>query len=565
METFAEVVKSRIGDSHEGLRFEGASWTWDEIVRESAIRASVLRSLVEPGQGRTQRHVGILLQNVPDYVFWLLGAALNGDAVVGINPTRRGAELRHDITHAECDLVVSEPLYLESTEPEHLGVSSDLVIDINSASYAALLDQHAGAAVPETLPDPSAIFLLLFSSGSTGAPKAVICSQRRLGRLTERMGERITLHRDSITYMMLPLFHGHAIMMNLATAAQEGATVVMVRKFSASAFTRDIREHGVTFFNYVGRALSYILAAERDPNEADNSLEVAFGSEASPAEVEAFSDRFGCEVREGYGASEGAIRIVPTPDSPRNSLGMPAAGMVAEVRDENNVECPPARFDAGGGLINAEEATGEIVVIGRGQAFEGYYKNPESMAERLKFGGEHFWTGDLAYRDEAGFFYFAGRSSDWLRVDGENFGTAPVERILARYPRFGGAHAYAAPDPTTGDLLMAAVVMADGAAFDPADFVAFLDDQSDLGTKWRPTFVRVVDEVPMTANGKINKAPLRATAWEADDVWWMPPRTTEYVLMTAEGKEAFRNEFRQAGRENRLPAASRELLVEANR
>lgn len=565
METFAEVVKSRIGDSHEGLRFEGASWTWDEIVRESAIRASVLRSLVEPGQGRTQRHVGILLQNVPDYVFWLLGAALNGDAVVGINPTRRGAELRHDITHAECDLVVSEPLYLESTEPEHLGVSSDLVIDINSASYAALLDQHAGAAVPETLPDPSAIFLLLFSSGSTGAPKAVICSQRRLGRLTERMGERITLHRDSITYMMLPLFHGHAIMMNLATAAQEGATVVMVRKFSASAFTRDIREHGVTFFNYVGRALSYILAAERDPNEADNSLEVAFGSEASPAEVEAFSDRFGCEVREGYGASEGAIRIVPTPDSPRNSLGMPAAGMVAEVRDENNVECPPAGFDAGGGLINAEEATGEIVVIGRGQAFEGYYKNPESMAERLKFGGEHFWTGDLAYRDEAGFFYFAGRSSDWLRVDGENFGTAPVERILARYPRFGGAHAYAAPDPTTGDLLMAAVVMADGAAFDPADFVAFLDDQSDLGTKWRPTFVRVVDEVPMTANGKINKAPLRATAWEADDVWWMPPRTTEYVLMTAEGKEAFRNEFRQAGRENRLPAASRELLVEANR
>lgn len=565
METFAEVVKTRIGDTKEGLRFEGATWTWDEIVRESAVRASALRELVEPGPGRSQRHVGILLQNVPDYVFWLLGAALNGDVVVGINPTRRGGELLHDITHAECDVVVSEPLYLESTDPAHLGVPANLVVDVESAGYAALLAAHADAVVPAALPDPAAILLLMFSSGSTGAPKAVICSQGRLGRLTEKMGERITLHRDSIAYMMLPLFHGHAIMMNLATAAQEGATVVMVRKFSASSFTRDIREHKVTFFNYVGRALSYILAAERDPHEADNSLEVAFGSEASPAEVEAFRERFNCEVREGYGASEGAIRIVPTPHSPRNSLGLPAAGMVAEIRDENNEECPHARFDAGGALLNAEEATGEIVVIGRGQAFEGYYKNPESMAERLKFGGEHFWTGDLAYRDEAGYFYFAGRSSDWLRVDGENFGTAPVERILVRYPQFGGAHAYAAPDPRTGDLLTAAVVMAGGAQFDPAHFAAFLDAQPDLGTKWRPTFVRVVDEVPMTANGKINKAPLRATAWEADDVWWLPPRTSAYVLMTAEDKAALRQEFLAAGRANRLPAASSVLVAAASR
>lgn len=563
METFAEVVRTRSGDSREGLRFEGRSWTWDAVVRESAARAALLREFVQPGEGRTQRHVGILLQNVPDYVFWLLGAALNGDVIVGINSTRKGAELRHDIVHADCDMVVTEPFYLDSTAVEDLGVAPERVLDVESDAYAALLARHAGAPLPDTLPDPSDIFLLLFSSGSTGAPKAVICTNGRLGRLTEKMGERISLHRESVTYLMLPLFHGHAIMMNLCTAAKEGATVVMVRKFSASAFARDIREHKVTFFNYVGRALSYILAVPRDPAEADNALEVAFGSEASPAEVDEFRERFGCEVREGYGASEGAIRIVPVPGSPRNALGLPASGMRAEVRDDDNVECPPARFDDRGVLLNAEEATGEIVVLGAGRTFEGYYKNPGAMADRLKFGGEDFWTGDLAYRDEDGYFYFAGRGSDWLRVDGENFGAAPVERILSRYPRFGGAHVFAVPDPKTGDQVMCVATMAPGERFDADEFAAFVDAQPDMGTKWRPAFVRIVGEVPMTGSGKIDKAPLRAAAWEADDVWFAPSRTSNYAPMGAADRAALRDQFIAGGRENSMPAASRNLLAQA--
>jgi len=299
MQTFAEVVRTRLGDDKEGLRFEGRSWTWDQVVREAAVRASLLRTY-EPGEGRSQRHVGILLQNVPDFVFWLLGAALNGDVVVGINPTRRGAELAHDVRHADCDLLVIEPMYAEGIEVLDLPIPTERVLDIESDSYAAHLDAHRGAELPEEVPDPAAIFLLLFSSGSTGAPKAVICSQGRLGRLTASMCERIGAPRDSVNYLCLPLFHGHAIMMNLATAAQVGATVVMVRKFSASRFIPDIREHEVTFFNYVGRVLSYIVGQPAQPTDKDNSLEVVFGSEASPAEVEAFRSRFGCEdVREG--------------------------------------------------------------------------------------------------------------------------------------------------------------------------------------------------------------------------------------------------------------------------
>ncbi len=560
METFAEVVRGRIGDQREGLRFEGRSWTWDDVLREACCRASVLRA-IDPGEGRSQRHVGILLQNVPDFVFWLLGATLNGDVVVGINPTRRGAELAHDVRHADCDLLVSEPLYADAIAGLDLGIPAERILDVESAAYSTLLRSHQDVEPPATLPAPSALLLLLFSSGSTGAPKAVRCTQGRLGRLTAKMADRIEVRRHSVNYLCLPLFHGHAIMMTLATAAQVGATVVMVRRFSASRFIPDIREHRVTFFNYVGRVLSYILSQPEQESDKDNSLEVVFGSEASPAEVRAFRERFACpDVREGYGASEGVIRITPVPGSPESSLGLPAAGVVAEIRDpETGVECARARFDDAGVLLNADEATGEIVAVDRGPGFEGYYKNPDAMAQRLKFGGQDFWTGDLGYRDEAGYFYFGGRPADWLRVDGENFGAAPVERILVRFDAFAGAHAFGVPDPRTGDLLMAVATVKDGHAFDPVAFDDFLAAQPDLGSKWRPTFVRIVPAVPTTANGKIDKAPLRATAWEADDVWHAPTRSSPYRLLGEQDRSRIRRAFVDAGRENALPAASQEL------
>ncbi|MGW7534335.1 AMP-binding protein [Amycolatopsis sp. NPDC054798] len=555
MDTFAEVVRSRRGDEHEGLRFEGRSWTWAEIVREAAVRASLLRTF-EPGPGRTQRHVGVLLQNLPDFVFWILAAAVTGDVLVGVNSTRRGAELAADINHADVDVLLAEPLYGKEVASLDL-TSVRRVLDVESAEYQDLLAAHADADLPAYLPDPAAIFLLLFSSGSTGTPKAVICSNGRLGRLTGALAERVSLHRDSVTYLCLPMFHGHAIMMNLAAAAKAGATIVLVRKFSAAQFVPDLRVHGVTYFNYVGRVLSYVLAQPEQPTDADNRLEVAFGSEAAPGESAEFRRRFGCEVREGYGSSEGGIRIVPDPDAPPNALGRPAPGMRAEIRDQRNRECPPAEFDENGLLLNAEEATGEIVAVGRGKTFEGYYRNPAAMAERLKFGGEDFWTGDLGYRDRDGWLYFAGRTADWLRVDGENFGTAPVERILGRYPAFAAVHCYGVADPKTGDLLMASVVLAEDAVFDPVDFAEFLATQPDLGTKWRPSFVRVLDEVPVTGSGKADKAPLRARGWEGGRVWYAPDRTSPYRLLTEEDRRRLRAEFVAQGRENALPAATR--------
>lgn len=533
METFAQIVASRAGDDAPGLRFEDRQWTWDQVLREGAVRAAALRSAVPAPAGR-QVHVGVLLENVPDYVFWIVAASLADAVVVGLNASRSAAEIAQDARHADVDLIVTEPRL------GHLAgdISGVRILDVLSPAYDDWLAPHRGAGLPaeSAMPDPDRLAMLLFSSGSTGAPKAVVVSQGRLGRLTRTITERVRMRRDSVTYLCMPLFHGNAVMMNLAPAIAMGATVAMTRKFSASGFADDIHRHGATYVNYVGRALSYVLTRPEGPLDRAGTLELAFGTEASETDVRLFGERFGCEVMEGYGLSEGVFRINRTPDTPIGSLGLAAGGVDVRVLDEvTGEECPRARFDSGGRLVDVA-AVGQMVAVGAAHTFEGYYKNAGAMADRVR--GDDFWSGDLAYRDEAGYFYFAGRSSDWLRVDSENFSAAPVERVIQRLPWVAAAPVYAVPDPRTGDNVMVALELEPSGSFDPAAFGEFLAAQPDFGAKWWPTYVRVVDRMPLTGSGKIDKAPLRRAAWRTpDQVWMRVGRTAEYRLLDAEGRD----------------------------
>jgi fatty-acyl-CoA synthase len=194
---------------------------------------------------------------------------------------------------------------------------------------------------------------------------------------------------------------------------------------------------------------------------------------------------------------------------------------------ETGVECPRALFDEHGRLLNAEAAIGELVSQTGGSGFEGYWRNAEADAARLRNGW--YWTGDLAYRDENDFFYFAGRDVDWLRVDGENFAAAPVESILQRHPDVVLATVYAVPDTVVGDQVMATLLLRQGSAFDPDGFDGFLAGESDIGTKWAPRYVRIATELPQTATTKVLKRVLRNEGWRcADPVWWRHEKGSPY-------------------------------------
>jgi fatty-acyl-CoA synthase len=533
METIAEMLVARAGDGRPGLVTDGAEFTWSEVVAAGGARAALAAERRAPGAF----HVATLLDNVPEHVLWLGAAALAGAVVVGGNPTHRGADLARDLAHTECQLLVTDRAHLPLVDGLDLGAgigvvsaSSPRVLVVDDPDYLAALDPHVGAALPEPGAlgiTPDSLGYLIFTSGTSGAPKACRCTQGRLARIGTIVAQMFAIGAHDVCYVSMPLFHSNALMAGLAPALAAGAVVALPAggRFSASGFLPDVRRHGVTYFNYVGKPLSYILATPERPDDADNPLARVFGNEAAEADIARFGTRFGCVVVDSYGSTEGGASVQRTPDTPRGALGRASEDTMV-VDPTTGRQCEVARFDEHGILANAEDAVGELVSAGGGAGFEGYWRNDQAEVARLRNGW--YWTGDLAYRDAEGFFYFAGRADDWLRVDGENFAAAPVARILERHPDVVLAAVYAVPDPVAGDQVMAALQLRPGADFDPEQFALFLGAQDDMGTKWAPRFVRVCPELPVTATSKVLVRVLRAERWNSlDPVWWRPGRAVD--------------------------------------
>ena len=546
----ADLLLARAGDGAVAVVAGEDRWTWAESVAESAARAGLLASFgdLDPP------HVGVLLGNVPEYLFWLGAAALAGAVVVGINPTRRGEALAGDVRRTDCRVLVTDAEGAALLDGLDTGVPAVRVLRVDGPGYPDRVAAHSGARAVDVVaaanPAPEDLFLLLFTSGTTGDPKAVRCTQGRLASIALRSAEAYGFDRSDVAYCTMPLFHGNALMVLWGPSLVVGAAVALAPRFSASGFLRDIRRYGATTFTYVGKALAYVLATPEGADDADCTLKRGFGTEASVADHAAFERRFGCTLAEGYGSSEGGVAITRVPGTPVGSLGLPADD-VAVLDPVTLEECPRAEFDVAGSLANGPAAIGEIVNRSGPGRFEGYYHDAGATAQRIRNGW--YWTGDLAYRDQDGYFYFAGRGGDWMRVDSENLTAGPIERVLVRHPDIAAAVVYPVPDPRSGDQVMAAVELLPGRAFDPDGFARFLEAQDDLGTKWAPAFVRVGGSLPQTASGKVTKGPLRRDGWWAcdDRVFRRVPADpghSAYVPLTPADAAGLLEEFRRHGR-----------------
>ncbi|WP_411127625.1 AMP-binding protein [Streptomyces sp. x-19] len=586
--TVAELVQAQWGDHRTALKHQQTVLTHHQVAGAAAARAALLGDLLPP---RAEPHVAVLLDNVPEFPLWLGAAALAGAAVAGINPTRRGPELARDITHTDCALLITERAHLPLLAGLDLPLPPERVLIVDDPAYQELLAPYEGARPddvtgsalrtgpgPRRTPDPTTRMLLYFTSGSTGAPKAALCSQGRLAAAGRSLVGHFDVRRSDVHYLCMPMFHGNAVIAGWAPALAGGAAVALRRRFSASAFLPDVRHYGATYFTYVGRAVQYLLATPPAPDDRDHALRTGFGTEAGAVDAARFTARFGVRLVEGYGSSEGGAALQRTPDTPPGALGRPAPGDdLAVVDPETGEELPHARLDRAGRLLNGDEAIGELVNRGR-SAFEGYWRNPEATAARTRgrspdgVGAGWYWTGDLFFRDPAGFFHFAGRAHDRLRVDSENLAAAMIENILARYAPALGVAVYAVPDPVAGDQVMAALVLPDGTAFDADDFAAFLAAQPDLGTKMAPRFVRTVAALPVTATHKVHRVALRRAGFRCPDaVWWRPiapadqrpadrPAPTasapapsaRYRRFTDDDRAALLAQYREQGREHLL-------------
>jgi fatty-acyl-CoA synthase len=544
------------------LRFGDRIWTHAELLVEAERFAALFQTRLDPDR---PLHVGLLLDNTPDYVFALCGAGLAGTAVAGLNHTRVGEHLARDIVHTDVQLLITEPRHeaqLDAAiggldlpggvlvsdrfadEDDPLATGESLSRALESSALSASTDAFNSAE-----PEVDALWALLFTSGTSAAPKAVRCTQYRLLTTGNRMAMMLELTPDDVGYAAMPLFHTNSLMSGLAPALVAGASLSLARRFSASRFLPDVRHYRVTWFNYTGKVLTYLLATPARPDDADNPLRVAFGNEGSPAVIEAAATRFGMRIIDVFGSTEGGIALDRTGARPPSSVGRLREGI--KVVDEEGLEVPRAVFDADGGLTNADRSVGEIVnMLGVGP-FEGYYRNDDAMRRTTRNGW--YWSGDLGYVDQDGWVYFAGRTSDWLRVDGENFPTTPIEAIIARHPDLILASVYGVPEPDSGDQVMCALVLRDGAAFDGATFAKWLDDQPDLSPKWRPRYVRLSTALPTTPTNKVLGRTLVHQKFRADRVDGDPLYIRErgsdiYRPFTPQDELALREAFEANGR-----------------
>lgn len=504
MSTIRDLLLERAHSDGVAVRWRDgdriAELTWREYVAAASRLASALEERLDPAR---PPHIGVLLPNGVAMALHLAAAGLGGHVLVGLNSTRRGEALDADIKKADCQFVVE---------------SDDLALQ-------ALVGRVPLAGVyrdPESELSPESLFMLIFTSGTSGTPKAVRITHDKIVGPGRYLTERLGLTSDDVFYVSMPMFHSNSVMAAWGPALSLEATIC-VATFSASGFIKDVRDFGATFANYVGKPLAYVLATPPQPDDADNPLRLIFGNEAGARDIAAFTERFNCRVVDGFGSTENAVVVTRAPGTPANALGRGLDG-VAILNQETLEPCPPAIFDETGRVTNLEECTGELVnTLGTGQ-FAGYYNDPEATAERMR--GGMYWSGDLAYADADGWIYYAGRTSDWLRVDGENLAAAPIEAILLRHPAISQAAAYAVPDPLSGDQLAVALVLTGAVSTD--DFAAFLEQQSDLSSKAWPSIVRIMDELPRTATNKILKRDLQADGI-SDATWRRAPRTRTFV------------------------------------
>jgi fatty-acyl-CoA synthase len=370
--------------------------------------------------------------------------------------------------------------------------------------------------------------MLIFTSGTSGDPKAVQVSHYMVEMAGQALVERFSITDADTCYLAMPLFHSLALVGGWSVAISSGAAMAPAA-FSASQFLSDIRGYDATYTNYVGKALAYVVATPELADDAANPLRVAFGNEATDRDIAEFSRRFGVEVWDGFGSTENAIIIVREPGTPAGSIGKGFEG-VAVYNSDTGQECSVAHFGRHGELTNADDAIGELVNTQGPGMFKGYYHDPDATQARLRDG--MYWSGDLAYRDADGWIYLAGRTADWMRIDGENIAATPVERIMLRNHAISRVSVYAVPDDVVGDAVMAAMILRPGSTLSPNEFEQFLAQQRDLSPKAWPRYVRIATELPITATHKVLKRELirQGVSGGSGILWIRGARTTRYDL-----------------------------------
>lgn len=504
-ETLRQTMDRRAATdpSHVFLKFQGRNYGFGEIDASVNRVANGLLALgLRPGD-----RVALMLPSHPDHVVAILALAKIGLVRVPINTALIGASLAHPFETFAPRALIADARYQEALAT--LPPSGRVELEIwrgdalhGATTFEAALLAYPDASPPPFSPAPDDVIALTPSSGTTGAPKGVNKSDRTL-RAGPMGTLKLTGARPGDIFLLWESLHHGAGVAVVIAAVIEKLTLAMVEKFSASQFWNDCRADDVTHIHYLGGVLPMLLKQPSKPDDRKHKVRIAWGGGCPPEVWHAFAERFGVQMREGYGLSEMITFVMVNPDGPDFSIGKPLSYFDVKLGNEEGDEVPIGE-------------PGEIMVRSHvpGLRFLGYFRNDEASQDAML--GEWFRTGDLARKDAQGFHFFAGRKKDTVRRRGINISAWEVERIIGEHEDVVECALVGVPSELGDEELKIFVRLAEAATLSPRQLLDWCTTR--MPAFQVPRYIEEIDEFPKTPTQRIRKRELSqstATAWDA--------------------------------------------------
>lgn len=530
--------------------WQGHSFTYAQANGRVNKAARVLQT-----SGVTQgEHVGVLMDNHPDYLTVVTALNRLGAVAVPLDTTLRGQSLEQALTVGEVAHLVVSGAHAERALAVHTKVlcvgGDELPVDADR-ERVELLDERIDAASRQAIAglEPgrtSDLALLLFTSGLSGLPKAARITNRRWVASALGAAAACRLTPDDTVYCPLPLYNAVGMLLAVSGALVGGARLALVPRFSVRGFWPDVRRTGATVVVYIGGLCRYLVTAPPGDGERDHSVRLFAGAGMKADVWEKLLDRFGdVQVIDIYGSAEGNVVLANLTGEKIGSVGSPmtADKNVALLQLDENHEAF-ARDPQGRVIPCGTDQPGVLVgrIGGHGPVsrFEGYTDREATQRRILRdvfsAGDSWFISGDLFRRDEDGDYWHLGRVGDTFRWKGENVSAQLVEEVLDGWPASAGAAVYGVEVPGyDGRAGMAALQLMEGAGFEPEGLFQRVEEHLPDGA--RPRFVRLVDRFEINEAHEVNKALLKKDGIDlgaiADPVYAYDAPDKTYVRVDA--------------------------------
>jgi crotonobetaine/carnitine-CoA ligase len=448
-----------------------------------------------------------MCRNRSELLDLILGCAWLGAVSVPLNTAARGPQLEHMLANSGARILAMDSELVEVLgalqRPDALEEvwALDGVPSAQPADLPVRPPPTIQGPVPAAEVRPGDTAAILYTSGTTGPSKGVCCPHAQFYWWGVEVGEMLELGPDDVIYTNLPLFHTNALNAFMQ-ALLAGSRYVLGPRFSASAFWRRLADAGATVTYLLGAMVTMLWRRPPGPDDRAHNVRVALAP-ASPANLmEPFRERFGVQLVEGYGSTETNCPIGVTAAEQRPGyMGTLRDGFEARVAGPDDSPVPDGE-------------PGELLLRQREPfAFAtGYFEMPEATVAAWR--NLWFHTGDRVVREPDGWFRFIDRAKDAIRRRGENISSFEVEQVISQYPGVGQVAVYGVPSELGEEEVMAAVVAESEARLDSSEILRYCEPR--LAYFAIPRYVELVDELPLTENGKVRKAVLRERGVGAD-------------------------------------------------